>query len=59
VKAGEHFKKIHDLCWQADAAVRSAEEMKENKKKEKLTGILREIQAEEKAAMEELGRHIG
>ena len=54
VEAGAHFAAIHDLCWQADAAARSAEEMAEPEKKAALMDILRRIQAEELAALNEL-----
>lgn len=58
VDAGKHFKAIHDLCWQADAALRSAEEMKDAVKRKELTEVLRRIQAEEKAAMEEIREYL-
>ena len=54
VEAGIHFKKIHDLCWKADASVRSAGELKDEGKRAALISVMQEIRAEEKAALEEI-----
>ena len=59
VEAGKRFKRIHDLCWQANAAARNAGEMAEKEKKAALIGVLRGIQAEERAALADLREYIG
>ena len=59
VEAGIHWKRIHDLCWKADAAVRSAGELREDEKRAALISVMKEIQAEEKAALEEIRGYIG
>ena len=58
VEAGKRFKAIHDLCWKADAAVNSAADLADGEKKKALISVLREIQAEERAAVREIGEYL-
>lgn len=58
LEIGKRFKAIHDLCWKADAAVKTADELKDEKKRQALIAVLREMQKEEQAAIDEIAGYL-
>lgn len=58
IEAGKHFGKIHDLCWEAHAAVPNAEALAVPEKRAALLRVMEQIRAEDKAARSELRAYL-
>ena len=58
IEAGKHFGKIHELCWEAHAAVPNAEALAVPEKRAALLRVMEQIRAEDKAARSELRAYL-
>lgn len=58
VKAGKHFATIHNLCWEANAAVPNAAALADAEKRAALLSIMEKIRAQDEAAHTELTPYL-